>query len=100
MGSWLNGAAVILWGCNSTADQCHPPGAAMMKTYNNTVYQEAKRRCEFESGCDVACGMGNGNRTMLSIAEFQRKCGEGRGSEVKSMPSTATIIDWSRRLLG
>ena len=98
-GSWLNGASVILWGCNSTAKQCHPPGAAMMSTFNNTVYREAARRCAFKSGCDVACGMGDSNQSMLSIAEFQRKCGQGMGSTVQPMPTAAAIVDWSGRLL-
>ena len=98
-GSWVHGAYAILWGCNASLPACAPSGKAVMRVEENTVYRELGRTCPFSSGCDVACGMGSGNETMLSLAAFQHKCGLGGGASIEPLPSTSEIEQWSRELL-
>ena len=101
-GSWVNGAYAILWGCNASLDghgeQCAPPGKAVMQLHDNAVYRE-DRPCRFESGCDIACGMEQTNTSMLSVRDFQRKCGRAVGTTVNPVPSAAEIERMSRALL-
>ena len=58
---------------------------------------EAGRKCPSKSGCDIACGEGN---VLLSIADFQKKCGRGMGATVQPVPSGEEMEEWSRELLG
>ena len=100
-GSWAHGAYAILWGCNASigGGSCAPPGKAVMGVYGNQIYRESGRSCPFSSGCDVACGMGSSNASMLSMADFQAKCGLGDGAAVHPVPSATEIAAWSRELL-
>jgi len=98
-GSWISGAYAILWGCNASLPGCAPPGKQVMEVQGNTIYREPGRPCGFESGCDVACGMGSSNTSMLSIADFESKCGRAVGAAVRPVPSAQEIEEWSRELL-
>jgi hypothetical protein len=71
-----------------------------MTVWGNRLYRETGRECPFRSGCDIACGMGPyDNASMLSIADFQRKCGLGEGASVHPVPSSTEIAAWVRELL-
>jgi hypothetical protein len=99
-GSWVHGAYAILWGCNASLPGCAPRGRAVMGMGGNTVYQESGRVCTAQSGCDVACGMGGSNNTMLSIADFQRLCGRDHGTTVvHAVPPPATLEAMARAVL-
>ena len=90
-----------MWGCNASigGGSCAPPGKAVMGVYGNQIYRESGRSCPFSSGCDVACGMDSSNASMLSMADFQAKCGLGDGAAVHPVPSATEIAAWSRELL-
>ena len=96
----MHGAYAILWGCNASLPGCAPPGRAVMGTGGNTIYQEPGRPCTALSGCDVACGMGGGNSTMLSIADFERLCGGAQGTtDVRPVPPPAELEAMARAVL-
>ena len=99
--SWIHGAYAILWGCNASigGGSCAPPGKAVMTVHSNKIYRESGRACPFSSGCDIACGMSYTNASMLSIADFEAKCGLGTGASVHPVPSGDEIVKWSRTLL-
>ena len=61
--------------------------------------RERGRACPFASGCDIACGMSPTNESMLSIAEFQARCGLGTGASVHPLPRSAEIVQWAREAL-
>ena len=98
-GSWIHGAYGILWGCNASLPGCAPDGHAVMEMHSNQIYQEPDRPCPFPSGCDIACGEGSSNQSMMSIASFQAKCKRGVGSVILPLPADAEIVQWSRDLL-
>ena len=97
----IHGAYAILWGCNASigGGSCAPPGKAVMAVRGNKIYRESGRDCPFSSGCDIACGMASTNASMLSIADFEAKCGLGGGASVHPTPSSSKIEEWSRALL-
>lgn len=98
-GSWIHGAYAILWGCNGSLPGCAPPGRAIMSTSGNRVFRESNRSCPSDSGCDVACGMGD-NVTLLSMVDFESRCGENaERSTVHPIPSAAEIDLMARRVL-
>ena len=70
-----------------------------MTVYGNQIYRESDRTCPFSSGCDIACGMDSNNASMLSMTDFQTKCGLGGGGAVHPVPTSAEIAAWSRELL-
>jgi|EP01046_Picozoa_sp_COSAG06_P044759 hypothetical protein len=94
-------AYAILWGCNASigGSRCAPPGKAVMGVHGNRIYRESGRACPFSSGCDIACGMDYNNASMLSMADFQAKCGLGGGASVHPVPGSSEIAEWSRALL-
>lgn len=94
-------AYAILWGCNASIGDgsCAPQGKAVMTVYGNQIYRESGRTCPFSSGCDIACGMDSDNASMLSMMDFQAKCGLGGGAAVHPVPNSTEIAAWSRELL-
>ena len=70
-----------------------------MEVHGNKLYRESGRACPFSSGCDIACGMDYNNASMLSIADFEAKCGLGGGASVHPVPTSAEIAEWVRELL-
>jgi hypothetical protein len=65
----------------------------------NQIYRELNRECPFTSGCDISCGMDATNSSMLSIADFQRKCGLGMGTTVHPVPTATELEGMARDLL-
>eukprot|EP00035_Acanthoeca_spectabilis_P001138 m.78071 g.78071 ORF g.78071 m.78071 type:complete len:74 (+) comp10654_c0_seq1:515-736(+) len=70
-----------------------------MEVSGNTLYREPGRTCGSTSGCDVACGMGNGPETLLSAAEFQQRCGQPVATTVRSVPSPEELEKMARSVL-